>query len=272
MAHSDDTAERALRERFQAGYEAGQTPTMLAVEACVFGCDYGATSWTTRKEARRVAGLLALAPRVRLLEIGAGSGWPALFLAKETGCDVTLVDLPLSGLRIAARRARSDGLSGACWVAAADGARLPFGGASFDAINQSDVLCCLIPKREVLADCHRVLRPGGRLVLSVISVAPGLAPADHARAVANGPDFVESEADYATLLGQTGWTIVEARDISRAFAASCRRQVLADEIQEGPLTEMLGAEAVAQRQADWHAKLACIEGGLLRRELYVATT
>ena len=71
-------AERALRERFDATYAAGQSPVMRAVERSVCGCDYGATSWTTVNEAQRIGDALALAPGLRLLEIGAGSGWPAL--------------------------------------------------------------------------------------------------------------------------------------------------------------------------------------------------
>jgi protein-L-isoaspartate O-methyltransferase len=38
--------------------------------------------------------LLGLDPTVRLLDVGAGSGWPALYLAKISGCDVTMSDIP----------------------------------------------------------------------------------------------------------------------------------------------------------------------------------
>jgi len=39
---------------------------------------YGGTSWTTKAEADRVGRLLDLAPLDRLLDIGAGAGWPQL--------------------------------------------------------------------------------------------------------------------------------------------------------------------------------------------------
>ena len=264
-------AEQALRERFEATYAAGEAPVMRAIERRVCGCDYGATSWTTRDEADRIAALLALVPGVRLLEIGAGSGWPALYFAKTTGCDVTLTDLPLAGLRIATERVAADDLGGACRSAVADGAALPFRDATFDVINQCDVLCCLPRKRDVLADCRRVIRAGGRLAFSVLAVAPDLSPAAHARAVANGPDFVEAEADYPTLLDETGWTVVETQDLTASYAASCRRQRAADAKQAEALTALLGATEFAKRQADWRAKLACLEEGLLRRAFYVTS-
>ena len=93
---------------------------------------------------------LELAPGVRMLEVGAGAGWPSLYMAGESGCDVMLIDLPLDGLTVAAARAARDGLAGACLALVADAAHLPFSDGSFDVINHCDVLCCLVRTREVL--------------------------------------------------------------------------------------------------------------------------
>src|SRR5262249_10604688 len=199
--------EEAMIERFSRQYPLGQAAVMREIERAVCGCDYGGTSWTTRQEAEQIAGWLGLSPGRRLLELGAGSGWPGLYLASLTGCDVALVDVPLSGLRIAAERATADRISGAWWAVAADGAGLPFRGGWFDAVSHSDVLCCLDAKLAVLQDCRRVIRAGGQMVFTVISVAPDLAAADRKRAVEFGPPFVEAEAEYPVMLQRAGWTI-----------------------------------------------------------------
>ena len=78
---------------------------------------------------------------MRLLDVGAGCGWPGLFLARGTGCDVALVDRPLRELRVASRRAVEDRLGGEHWLAVADGSALPFRSGWFDAITHCDVLC-----------------------------------------------------------------------------------------------------------------------------------
>src|SRR6266481_708078 len=135
--------EEARRQRYEALYPRAQSSVMLSIERHVCGCDYGATSWTTRVQALQIAELLALRPGLRLLEVGAGSGWPGLYLAKISGCDIALVDLPTSGLRIAAERAAKDCAAGACWIAVAHAAMLPFSDGSFDAVSHSDLLCCL---------------------------------------------------------------------------------------------------------------------------------
>ena len=148
---------------------------------------------------------------------------------------------------------------------------LPFRAATFDAVSHSDVLCCLPRKRAVLADCRRVIRAGGRMVFSFIVVAPNLAPAAYVRAVANGPDFIEAKPDYPILLRETGWTIAERHDLTPDYAAICRRQLRVDASEKDALTTLLGATAFAERQASWLDQLACVNEGLLRRELFLAT-
>jgi len=263
--------EQAQRERFEQTYLRSRSPAMLSIERSVCGCDYGATSWTTRAEADEIRALLELRPGLRLLDVGAGSGWPGLYLAETSGCEVALVDLPLAGLRIAAARSIKDRTAGACWFAVADAAVLPFRDNSFDAVSHSDVLCCLRGKRAVLEGCRRVVRSQGRMVFSVISVAPGLTLADHRLAIENGPEFVESETDYPTLLTRTGWTVVDYRDLTQNYAASCRRQLHADERRRDALVSLLGAAQFAERRADWRSKLEALGKGLLRRELFVTT-
>src|SRR5262249_30827713 len=110
-----------------------------------------------------------------------------------------------------------------------------------------------------------------RMVFTVISIAPDLSPKKYRRAVENGPEFIESEADYPTLLAQTGWAIVDRRDITLDYAASCRRQLEADKERKDGLETLIGASEFAERQIGWQSKLTAIGDGLLRRELFVAT-
>ena len=114
---------------------------LLEIEREAMGSDYGITSYTTREEAERIGQMLGLHPGMRLLDVGAGCGWPGLFLARGTGCDVALVDRPLRELRVASRRAVEDRLGGEHWLAVADGSVLPFRSGWFDAITHCDVLC-----------------------------------------------------------------------------------------------------------------------------------
>ena len=139
MARTGD--ERAHTGRLEQQYRDRLCEVFLEIEREVLGSDHGATSWTDRAEAERIAGLLGMGAGTEALELGAGSGWPGIHLAARLGCDVTLVDLPREGLRIARRRVAREGLGGRCRGAVADGARLPFASARFDAVYHCDVLC-----------------------------------------------------------------------------------------------------------------------------------
>ena len=263
--------ELAQTERFERSYADLQSPVMLSIERHVCGCDYGGNSWTTSDEASRIAAMLGLKPGIRLLDVGAGSGWPGLFLAEQSGCDLVLVDLPLSGLKIAAERANRDQISGECWVACADATKMPFDDASFDAVSHSDLLCCLKQKRAVLESCNRVIRKGGRMVFTVISLAANLSREKRIQTMEVAPEFVESETDYLTMLAQTGWTVLDHQDLTSAHAASCRRLVSAEQEHEDGVVAIIGAAEYARRQARWISKIPALDAGLLQRELFVVT-
>ena len=264
--------EQAVRERFGDLYQLVQAPIKREIERAVCGCDYGGTSWTTRREAEQVGELLGLAPGQRLLEVGAGSGWPGLYLARTTGCDVTLADLPLAGLRIAAERAVADRLPGACWIVLADGAALPFGSGAFDAVSHSDVLCCLDAKLPVLRACRGVIRSGGRMVFTVIFPKPGMSSADHDRAVESGPPFVETALAYPAMLRQAGWVITDHADLTAEYAQTVRRLLREEEAHADELRGLYGEAEFSERLAGRRRKIRVLEEGLLRRELFAATT
>jgi cyclopropane fatty-acyl-phospholipid synthase-like methyltransferase len=92
------------------------------------------------QQADHLAAVLRLGPGVRLLDLGAGRGWPGLYLASRSGCDVVLTDVPLEGLRRAMARAAEEATAQATAVVSSARA-LPFRAGRFDAVVHTDVLC-----------------------------------------------------------------------------------------------------------------------------------
>ena len=270
MPHPTDP--RALCCEFERSYALGSSPLLLELDHSVFGRDYVATSWTTRDEADRVADGLRLGPGVRLLDVGAGSGWPGLYLAQLTGCDVVLADMPFTGLRVASGRAVQDGLGDRIRIVAADGARLPFADSTFAAVSHSDVLCCMPAKLAMLRECHRVAREGARMVFSVVVVAPDLPEPERKTAIDSGPPFVESPADYSVLLAQSGWRVLEREDLTPAYVRTARALVDGMASRAEALGELLGPAEFAESTQCRQAAYVAAARGLLRRELFVAAT
>jgi len=262
------TAELEQRDRFAGFYRRNELPVMRRIERSVCGCDYGGTSWTTRGEADVVLEALDLKPGQHLLDLGAGSGWPGLYFAASSGCDISLADLPPEGLAIAAARAATDKPAGQCRFVAADACALPWADNSFDAITHSDLLCCLPGKAETLAECRRVLRGPGRMIFSVIVVAPDLDEADCAHALETGPVFIGTDQEYPEMLQDADWEIVRITDLTAQFLESTRDFQKFDQANRQAFTTEVGEEEFHWRQ-DKNARVEkAISDGLLRRELY----
>jgi ubiquinone/menaquinone biosynthesis C-methylase UbiE len=242
---------------------------MRDLERSVCGCDYGSTSGTTRREAEQIARLLELRPGVKLLEVGAGSGWPGLYLAEVSGCDVVMVDIPLAALRIARERAVTDSLSRRCDVIAADGAALPFHEASFDALSHSDLLCCTPDKLGVLRACRRVARDDARMVFTVIAPAPSLADSQRQIAIAAGPKFVDAPDDYAVLLDRSSWFLQQRTDVTAELLQYLRFELEGMQARTDALAKLFGSDEFAERMKRQKALIGAVEAGFLRRELFV---
>ncbi len=136
-SHKD---ERAAADRFTDCYTRWSGKATVTVQREVIGADVGANGYTTVAQADVLAERLALRPEDRLLDIGAGRGWPSVYLANKTGCAAVLTDLPAVALREAVVRAGRQRVRGRCAFVLASGATLPFQRCSFDAIVHTDVL------------------------------------------------------------------------------------------------------------------------------------
>ncbi len=100
-----------------------------------------------------------------LLEVGAGAGYAAIELARRSGSVIALDSSSAMVAQLAAA-VRTAGVQDRVVVARADVEELPLATASQDAVLALGVLPWLACPERALEEMHRVLRPGGHLVLS----------------------------------------------------------------------------------------------------------
>jgi len=264
-------AEAQIIERFGDRYRLCCTPPMMAVERDALDTDYGSTGYTTRAQAEDLARRLGLRQGDRVADIGAGSGWPGLYLSTITGCRVVGTDLPLGGLRRAQERVAADGLTGRAAYVVATGPRQPFRHGSFDVVIHTDVLCCLIPKVSVLRACRRLLGPGGRLAFTTILVTPGLDPQQQRAAHRAGPIHVAVRRPYPELVAQAGFVDIVEVDLTAEYARTQQDWYEAAGQRADELRALTSDVLFADAQADRRTTLDAIAAGLLRRSLFIAT-
>lgn len=132
---------RIETERFGQRYAASGEAAPRTVEFEALGSDYRATGYTTREQADDIGRLLELGPGSVLLDIGAGCGWPGLYLATTLGCSVISVDPIMEGCSAALDRIGSDGLGPRALALLGTGEQLPIRSGSIDGIVHADVMC-----------------------------------------------------------------------------------------------------------------------------------
>lgn len=137
-------------------------------------CPYGLRLWVqvphpiiSRPRLKRV---LEPRPGERILEIGPGTGYYTLDLAEWIGDgELEIVDIQQEMLEHAMRKVHSRGLPNVS-SSKADATNLPHADGSFDAALLVTVFGEIPDGDAALREVHRVLKPGGRLIIGEIAV------------------------------------------------------------------------------------------------------
>jgi ubiquinone/menaquinone biosynthesis C-methylase UbiE len=241
-----------------------------------YGQDLGQTSWVTTDESNRIPELLNLTTGSAVLEIGCGSGFYALHLAKRVGCRVTGLDINPHGIATATQLAAAAGLESTATFRQCDASQpLPLADAAFDAAFANDVLCHIPERPSLLKELFRVLRPEARLLFSDALIIGGLiSHVELATRSSIGPYFFSPPGENERLLASSGFTLISVTDTSEQAAAIAQRWHDARARRRDQLTTLEGHPEDAARFDGLQRFLACVhtltsERRLLRH-LYLA--
>jgi demethylmenaquinone methyltransferase/2-methoxy-6-polyprenyl-1,4-benzoquinol methylase len=117
-------------------------------------------------------------PGQRILDLAGGTGDLAARLSGLVGArgEVVVGDINASMLDVGRARLLDRGISGNVTFVQANAENLPFADHSFDCVTIAFGLRNVTDKQKALAAMHRVLKPGGRLLVLEFStpVIPGL--------------------------------------------------------------------------------------------------
>jgi len=238
----------------------------------VWGRDIGQHSWLTAERQEQFAQAAGFTRDTRLLEVGCGSGGPALFLSESIGLTVTGIDNNESGIAAANAEAERRGLSAHATFRCADGAeRLPFDDGAFDAIECIDAINHLPDRGSVLAEWRRVLRPGGTLLYTDPVVVTGAVTAEEFAARAAIGFFVFlPPGKNEQLLEEAGFDLLTTGDTTEDEAMISHRRLTAREKRRDALIDIEGADTFAATQKFLSTVHALSESRRLSRVMYLA--
>jgi cyclopropane fatty-acyl-phospholipid synthase-like methyltransferase len=257
---------------YNSAYGNFQTDILAQLRRRTHAEDFGQSSWVTADEYRRFFRLLELNQDSRVLDIACGSGGPALFLARETSCRVTGVDVNVSGIRAGQAQVATAGLQDRIDLHHLDvSSTLPFADQAFTAIVCMDAVNHLPDRGRLLVDWRRVLADRGRLLFTDPVVVTGLVrKEDLATRSAIGYFEFGPPGVNERLIRDAGFDLLHVEDVTpnevnvslRWFEA---RQGLADELQR-----LEGAETFAGVQQFLSTVHKLTSEGRLSRFAYLA--
>ncbi|MHB8457092.1 MAG: glycosyltransferase, partial [Acidimicrobiales bacterium] len=161
--------------------------------------------------------------RGRVLDIGCGVGYGSKYLAKE-GTTVVGIDVAPEALDVARKRYSGPGVA----FALADGARLPFNSASFDAVTCLEAIEHFDHPDQHLAEVVRVLRADGVYAVSTPQPGTGGSPEEnphhhHEFSLEGFEELLSRHFSDVVVLGQRRLQTASHRTIQRADVLGLRR-------------------------------------------------
>jgi 27-O-demethylrifamycin SV methyltransferase len=231
-----DEARRFYGDSFHLGYFAGGDETLA--EALDAHTDL-------------VAGLARITPDSRVLDIGCGIGEPASRIVERTGCSVVGVNISREQIRQGRELVAQRGLSDRIELRRGDARTLEFDDASFDAVLcmevGGDICVAEEDKAGLVAELHRVLRPGGHVGFSDLAMRrhPTATENRALRAVLyhSGSELV---TDWPAIFARQGFELREEHDVIRETLPTWTHAIAAYEEHRPAVMQRYGAR-VANR-------------------------
>jgi SAM-dependent methyltransferase len=119
---------------------------------------------------RHLGEAIGLGPDDRVLDVACGRGVSAVHLAECFGCHVTGLDYGPENIAAAETLAAEHGVADLTTFRQGDAEGLPFDNGSFDAVISECSFCTFPDKATAAAEKYRILKFGGRMGLTDMSV------------------------------------------------------------------------------------------------------
>lgn len=200
-----------------------------------------------------------------ILDVGCGIGGSSLYLADKFAAEVTGITLSQMQVSRARERAINLGLEEQVQFELANALAMPFADNSFDLIWSLESGEHMPDKAQFLAECYRVLQPGGKIILATwchreTSMIGNLTTSEirHLKEIYRVYclPYVIALSEYKTIAQQCGFQDIKTADWSTAVAP----------FWDVVIDSALNLEAVTELvKAGWKTMESALSLGLMRK-------
>jgi len=195
-----------------------------------------------------------LQPGQRMLDVGCGTGQPAIRLAQATGGSVVGITINRMQVERANARAQAAGVRDQVRFEHANAMELPYADASFNAVWSLESIFHMPDRAQVLREMARVIRPGGQiLVADLVEDVPLTAEERRVFFTAIEATALTTREHYRHLLEAAGGQVVEIIDITPYTFNTLRKTVvmLEQEHKHAQLLQVFDAATITAMLPLW---------------------
>jgi sarcosine/dimethylglycine N-methyltransferase len=193
----------------------------------------------------------------RVLDVCCGLGGPARYLAYRYGCKVVGLDFTESRFLAAQRLTRLTGLDHLVSFRHGNALAMPFDAAEFDVAIGQEAWCHVPDKARLIAECARVVKPGGVIAFTDILRMPTLTETEWQR-LAHEMTYADlgSFERYRELLAQNGFSLERCEDLSSHWAEILKKRLVMYRSLKDDTARRFGQA----RQDEWDSSYAFFVG------------
>ena len=217
------------------------------------------------------AKLLNLSQDQSVLDVGCGVGGGAVYLARTYGCYVYGIDLSVNMILTALESAAASGNGDKVSFEVSDATKRDLPEGSYDAVFSRDALLHVPDKPTLFSRLFKLLKPGGKIVITDYCRCPEAASEIFEAYVAARGYTLHTIEDYKRMMVEAGFVGVVAEDRSEQLEGCLRAELSKlNGADRAVMAAEVGEEALEEVQESWINKLARVEAGEHRWGLFHA--
>jgi ubiquinone/menaquinone biosynthesis C-methylase UbiE len=238
------------------------------------GDDLGQQSFATVRYFDDLVERLGIDEGTGVLDVGSGTGGPAIYMASMSGCHMTGLEVNEVGIEVAHRLVRNAGLEERVAFVQADGMAMPFEDESFDVVISMNVMNVFEDKVALFGEVRRLLKPGGRWAFLSGTFAFDEGDAEVRMRMQRGyaiPQYTDTLESYKAKLMEAGFVIDEVVEYISDFRVQMDRWRTAWIRHRDAIALEQGAEQTDHHIDYFTCYLEMIDAGKASNHLIIST-